>query len=190
MSLLQPMSSDKALSGIYQLLWDRRPAVPQVSFSRPDDTTAYDIGDVIFPPKPTNPEDAPKGLEFSQALSYTGTGVIIKVGLIVFGVTPATKPVIDLMLFSAPLESPPEDNTTLSLSNADMSKYVTTISLSDSDAGEVSGHTLYTVNLTDPVWSASTSLYAVPVIKNSYTPTAQESYQFSIGILPRDYDLL
>jgi hypothetical protein len=194
--MVLPLSPGPALSKIADELKNHKPTMVVSSFIRPNNTTAYTAGDIIYPAVPGGSLIQVKALQFKDALPFGGSGFISEAQLKIFSTQP-TKLSADLHLFTAPLTAAPVDNDPWAIgaigvnganvSLADMTNHLKTISFPDT-AGEVlGGFTMYEVMPSKIVnaASASTSLYGILVAKNAYVPIASEKFVIQLGILPR-----
>ena len=185
--MVNPLPVGLALSKMADEMKNHAPISVVSSFIRPANTTAYTIGDIIYPAVPAGPLVQVKALKFENALPFGSSGFIVEAQLKLFS-TQSTKLNADLHLFTAPLTNTPVDNepgTTVAL--ADMGKHITTISFPDSVATEVMGITRYEVAPSKVVSAASgsTSLYGILIAKNAYVPIASEKIVIQLGIVPR-----
>lgn len=152
-------------------------AQPTASFTRPADTTAYTIGDVVC-----NSTSAPVVLTFANMARVNGGAGVIAAFQMVLGSNPSTKPTYDLMLFdTAPTID--NDNAQFTPTDAEMLKFVGRIQLSVPTVGDTSGtgtNCVYVSNdpLTYKCDAASTSLFGVLVARNAVTPASADTYNF------------
>ncbi len=188
--MVNPLATGLALSIIASEMQSRKPVTVVSSFIRPNDTTAYAIGDIIFPAVPADPALQVKTLTFANALSFNDSGFIAEAQLKIFS-TQATKLSVDLHLFTAPLAVAPLDNAPFAIGTnitlADMTSHLKTISFPDTAAVELGGFTMYEVMPSKIVSAASgdTNLYGILVARNAYTPIANEKFVIQLGIVPR-----
>ena len=188
--MVLPLAPGPALSKIADELKNHKPTMVVSSFIRPNNTTAYAAGDIIYPAVPGGSLVQVKALQFKDALPFGGSGFISEAQLKIFSTQP-TKLSADLHLFTAPLTNAPVDNDPWEIGTnvllADMTNHLKTISFPDT-AGEVlGGFTMYEVMPSKVVTAASgsTSLYGILVAKNAYEPIASEKFVIQLGILPR-----
>lgn len=154
-------------------------AAPTASFTRPSDTTAYTIGDVVC-----NSTSSPTILTFTgMARANGGSGVIVGASL-VLGSNPTTKPTYDLFLFDTSVTID-NDNSAFTPTDAEMLKCVAVISLSVPTVGDASGTTTNCVYFAIPMASyvcdaSATALYGVLVSRNAVTPTSADTYNLRL----------
>lgn len=152
------------------------------SVTRPSDTNAYAIGDVIA-------NDTPAVLEFANAGRASGEAVRIVSATLISSAFVATGPSIDLMLFSA-TQTPDADNAAYTPTDAELLTLVGVIPFltgnaksgdltagAGGNASNVLSNIQQVVNLPSGV-----SLYGVPVARNAYVPVASEKFTFILGI--------
>ncbi|NJR24861.1 MAG: hypothetical protein HC786_23225 [Richelia sp. CSU_2_1] len=181
-----------ALSAIAEELKQRSPVSASASFVRPANTTAYAIGDIIFPAVPAAPAVQIKALRFPNALALGGSGFIVGAQLKLFSAQ-STKLSADLHLFSAPPATAPVDSDPFAvgtnITQVEMEKHLTTISFPNSVAQELGAFTLYEVAPSKIVCAeaGSRDLYGILVAKNAYVPISGERAIVQLGVLPRAF---
>lgn len=180
---------DHALGFIATYMGNQRPIVSSVSFTRPDNTTAYSAGDAIAPPPPEE-GDAVRSLVFPQAIPSGSTAFLLQAVLLDMA-TETTSLDADLMLFSGPMEADLVDGEAFAPTVEDMGQYLTTVSFSGSASEAVGAATVYEVVPNKPLSAApeSVDLHGVLVAKNSYTPIAEEGFILKLGLMPRVFGL-
>lgn len=182
-----------AASRIAGLLQNRKPKFSEATFVRPANTTAYAIGDVIYPDVPADlpdPDVAPpqiKALTFANAVADPGAALILTARLIDYAAE-ATQLNASLYLFDEVLGTAPVDNAAFAPTAADMANFVGVISFSNSIAKTVSAHSIYQVVPNMVVQSAATSnnLYGVLIADNAYAPLSAERFTIQLGTIPQD----
>ena len=188
--MVNPLPTGLALSVIADGMQKQKPVTVVSSFVRPNNTTTYAIGDIIYPAVPAGPAVQVKALHFANALGFYDSGFIAEAQLKVFSAQ-STKLSADLHLFTGPLAGTPVDNDPFAIDTnvtlADMTKHLKTISFPNSAAVELGGFTFYEVAPSKIVAAApgSTSLYGILVAKNAYVPIANEKFVIQLGIVPR-----
>lgn len=145
------------------------------SFTRPADTTAYGIGDVVC-----NSTSSPTVMTFSSvARANGGSGRIVGASL-VLGSNPTTKPTYDLMLFdTAPAID--NDNALFTPTDAEMLKCVARIPFAVPTVGDATGtgtNCVYFASVLEPYICdpAASALYGVLVARNAVTPSSADTY--------------
>lgn len=188
--MVNPLPVGLALSKMADEMKNHAPKSVVCSFIRPANTTAYAVGDIIYPAVPTGPLVQVKALKFQDALPFGSSGFIVEAQLKMFS-DQGTKLNADLHLFTAPLATAPVDNDPFAIgtniSLADMTNHLKTISFPDTAAESLGGFTMYEVAPSKVVSAASgsTSLYGILVAKNAYVPIASEKIVIQLGIVPR-----
>lgn len=151
---------------------------PLASTTRPNDTTAYDIGDVVG-------ESPAANLVFSNVSPFSGSqfvvaGVFLKIDV---ASIPTGMGAFRLHLFNA-APTAIADNAPFNLIAADRTKYLGWINI---DKPEDLGDTLYinmdNVNRKRALAYGSTTLYGVLQTMAAYTPTVQTSKKIGLSIL-------
>lgn len=188
--MVNPLPAGLALSKLAFEVGKHSPVSVVCSFVRPANTTAYAVGDIIYPAVPAAPLVQVKALEFKDALPAGGSGFLLEAQLKTISAQPA-KLSADLHLFSKPLAAAPVDNQPFAIDTnvtlADMTNHLKTISFPDSAAESLGGFTMCGVAPSKIVSAAdgSTSLYGILVAKNAYVPISGEKFIIQLGILPR-----
>ncbi len=157
---------------------------------RTSDTNAYAAGDVIN----TATSGAVAHIAFTDAgLSEGGTGMIVG-AFMADSNNPATKPNIDLLLFSA-LPAVIQDNAAFAPTDAEAKTYIGKIAFdgtsnlvgmnvgSNGTGNSVQEGVLPSGNLIFNCAAGSKTIYGVPVIRASYTPISAEEFTFGLRIL-------
>lgn len=184
--MVNPLPVGLAVSKMADEMKNHTPISVVSSFIRPANTTAYAIGDFIYPAVPAGPLVQVKALKFEKALPFGSSGFIVEAQLKMLS-TQGTKLSADLHLFTAPLATTPVDNEPFVISANDMINHVNTISFPDTAGESLGGFTRYAVAPSKVVsaGSDSTSLYGILVAKNTYVPIASEKIVIQLGIVPR-----
>lgn len=145
------------------------------NFTRPSDTTAYAIGDVVC-----NSTSSPSVMTFSGMATANGRGGILRTVVLYLGTNPTTRPVYDLFLYRvAPTID--NDNATFTPTDSEARECIGVVPLSVGVPGDTTGATtnsIYTaqVELAYVCDASSTSLYGVLVARNAVTPTSADTY--------------
>lgn len=149
------------------------------NFTRPADTTAYAVGDVVC-----NSTSAPTVLTFSGMANSNGLGGTIHAAFLYLGSNPSTKPVFDLFLFdTAPTID--NDNAVFTPTDSEILNCVGVISFGVASVGDTSGTGTNMVYQAVPMLpyvcaSGATALYGVLVARNAVTPTSADTYNFRL----------
>lgn len=153
--------------------------------TRPNDTTAYAAGDAI-----ANATSSAVVLTFTNAARALGAGGVVMGALLLDEAAQATKGQFELYLFSA-APTVPNDNAALALSAADLRNLVGVVNFGSNPyvtnaASGASGNCAYVatgVNLPFNCGTTVQDLYGVLVVRNAYTPVAQERFDLVLQIL-------
>jgi len=157
------------------------------TFTRPSDTTAYTIGDVVC-----NSTTAPVVITFSNMPKGSNGVGMIQDSLCVTSANQSTKPDIDLYLFDT---SPTidNDNAAYTPTDAELLTLVGVVNFAASDfkAGDITsgagGNAFCHVrNLAMPfkcTGMTDNALYGVVQARNAYTPVSAEVFTFRIKVL-------
>ena len=162
-------------------------------FTRPNDTTAYAAGDVM-----SDSTSAPTVLTFDGAFSPNSLGFcIINQLVVISSANKSVKPDLELWLFDT-LPAAQNDNAAYAPSDADLAAShgggcigVITIPASTFKAGNATAGALGNCiadiqNIGMPINSRQTSagmLYGHVVVRNAYTPVANEVLTFKLKLL-------
>jgi hypothetical protein len=189
MTLHAPFGSLKSLS---QTSANRKPERAKYTFTRPADTTAYAAGDFLYPAVPGAGSQI-KAIPFLGAVANAGQETLLLSATLIDHASGASAANIDLLLFSAPLTTAPVDNaaSTPGIVAADLENLIDVISFPDSIAIAAGPARIYSVSPNKIIATAGSSkdLYAVPIVRNAYTPTSGGKFTFILGLLPRDLGL-
>jgi len=157
------------------------------TFTRPADTNAYTIGDVIC-----NSTSAPVVITFT-GISKASAGVgMIQDALCITSANQTTKPDIDLYLFdTAPTID--NDNAAFTPTDAELLTLIGVVNFGASDfkAGDITsgagGNAFCHVrNLAMPfksVGATTNAIYGVVQARNAYTPVSGEIFTFRLKVL-------
>jgi hypothetical protein len=187
--MVNPLPTGLATSVIADELKSRKPVSVSCSFIRPNNTTPYAVGDIIYPAIPVGMPQV-KALEFKNALKFNDSGFIAEAQLKMLSAQ-ATKLSAELHLFTAPLLTAPVDNDPFVIGTnimfADMTNHLKAISFPDEVAKELGGFVMYETMPSKIVSAANgnTSLYGILVATKAYTPIANERITIQLGIVPR-----
>ena len=164
------------------------PAVASVdaSFTRPNDITAYAIGDVVC-----NSTSAPVVMTFARAAIEKGGGGILVNVLLIDSANVTTHGQFLLFLFdTAP--GIDADNAPFTPTDAEMQTLVGIVDLGtaiDGDAAaDAAGNCGYQnlgLNLVYVCGAAAQDLYGVLVAKNAYVPVAEETFAVRLQVMAR-----
>ena len=149
------------------------------NFTRPADTTAYAVGDVVC-----NSTSSPAVLTFSGMANYNGGSGTILQAILYLGTNPTTKPVYDLFLFdTAPTID--NDNATFTPTDAEIKTCVGVVSFGVGIPGDTTGTGTNTVYQAQPMLAyvcagGASSLSGVLVARNAITPTSADTYDFRL----------
>lgn len=160
-----------------------RTVVKNGEFTRPSNTTAYTIGDVVC-----NSTSAPTIMTFQNvARVANGSGVIIGAELIVSS-NQTTKGVFNLFLFDTTVGID-NDNSPFTPTDAEMKTKIAVIPFSTATAGDITagagGNCTYEADTTNKGFvctGGGTSIFGVLVAANAYTPTADEVFTIRLVV--------
>lgn len=154
------------------------------SFTRPNNTTQYAANDAV-----SDSDSAPSVLEFDVARGDGGSGVILQ-AICVDSANQATKPDLELWLFdTAPTGK--EDNAAFDPSDAETRNLVAIIPFGNADflggiaTSGADGNCVNDVQgLAIPFNCKGNDkkLYGLVVVRNAYTPVAQEVFKFRLKV--------
>ncbi len=161
---------------------DPGPATLLASFQRPNDATAYAVGDVIS----DNSASA-------RAIAFDGAGHRGLIHSVSIGVEETTTANLELWIFDAEPTNQ-IDNTAFALtSTVDLQKVVARFSLADAKKVLVgTGLNYYEafgptnnepIGLPRPYTTTNGKLYALLVTRSAYTPTARCLYHVRLGVV-------
>lgn len=159
--------------------------VIQASVTRPNDTTPYTSGDVIG-------TSVTAALELEDVARSNGGSGMIMSALVIDSANQATQPSLELWLFTAPL-AVVADNAPFAPTDAEMLTLVGVITLSSAKVGNATvgaGGNLAIVSdvVATPFkcGGGTTNLYGYLVVRNGYTPVADETFTVTLTSL-QDY---
>lgn len=162
--------------------------IPRASITRPSNTTAYTAGDVIG-------TAALSMLTLdAMARSAGGKGMIADL-YVIDSANQATKPTLEVWLFKAALEGAAVvDNAAFAPTDADLANLVGVVTLDTSFVGNATagagGNCVLRPSIPPllPFACAANSddLHAYIVVRNAYTPVADEIFTIVAGVL-QDY---
>jgi hypothetical protein len=156
------------------------------TFTRPNDTTPYSVGDVI-----ADSASAATMLTFQNVARKPGGSFFLHRAVWIWSQSGSVnKPDLDLLLFNATMANPPDDNAALAASDAESETFVgcitiqgltyaKTLNSAATSGGNMVVESEYLGKLL--VCAPGTqNLYCVPRVLNSagYTPVAQEKFTF------------
>lgn len=153
------------------------------SYTRPADTTAYEAGDVL-----ANSTSAATILTLAGMARDAGGGGVIQNAVMIDSVAAATKPWVELYLFdTAPAMQ--NDNAAWAPSDAELERCLgvlvfdgtaTNAFKTTSNGGLVATGA---VSLSYQCLAGSTSLFAIAVLRNAYTPAMGEKFNFRLSVI-------
>jgi hypothetical protein len=150
------------------------------TLTRPNDTTAYAAGDQV-----ADSTSAPTILTFSNCgRTSGGSGVIVGATLIDHS-NQATAPDLELWIFNT-TATPNNDNAAFAPSDNTADTCIGVIHFTASYAGDsaTSGNKFYDAGpFSIPYVCTTTDLYGMLVVRNAYTPTAQEVWKVALRLL-------
>lgn len=154
------------------------------TITRPNDTTQYAAGEAV-----ADSTTAPSVFSIAGCVRANGgTGMISDV-VMVDSASQATKGQFELWIMTATW-TPDNDNAAFTPTDAECANVVaivplTTVYVGDATAG-AGGNAVYvsdTINKVFQCASGSTTLYLALVVRNAYTPVANEAFTISAGIV-------
>lgn len=157
-------------------------ATVQATATRPNDTTAYDVGDVIGSSPAAN-------LEFAGVARVKGGGARLTAVTLHKSTKTVTAADVDLYLFDA-APTAIADNAEWLPSDAEARTIVAFVRFVNGDAAQTGGST----NATGAIWqksvppvqvvcaAGSTTLYGVLVARAAHTPAAQEVWAVTLHL--------
>lgn len=155
------------------------------SFIRPADTTPYSIGDVMAA------VTTPLTLPLLTVPRMVGGLYKLESAIAISSACQATKPSIDLLLFSADITDLDADNATFTPTDAQLLTFVGKVSFAAAnwlggDLTSGAGGNAYCQNVASGLLIQSDNLYGVAVATAAYTPVASEVFSFRFNFL-RDF---
>jgi hypothetical protein len=153
------------------------------NFTRPNDTTAYAAGDAV-----TDSTSSPTKITFSNcARIANGTGRITGVHM-VDSANQATKGVFELWVFDTSV-TPDNDNSAFTPTDTECGTLVGIVPLNvvyvgDATSGAGGNAVYYSGEIDRPFTCTGSTrdLYGLMVVRNAYTPVAQEVFTFRLQI--------
>lgn len=149
--------------------------------TRPADTTAYTAGDVV------GDVISSAALTFSPTGGGQGLGGVLKAGACISSQNAATKPDLQLWLFSAPLAANPADNAAFAPTDNDMLNFIGRVDFptgnfktANAGAAGAGNASCIATALELPV---PAYIYGYLVVQNAYAPIASEVFQINLGLL-------
>lgn len=155
------------------------------SFIRPADTTQYAVGDVMAA------VTTALTLPFLGLNKFTGGGCLLQSAVAISSACQATKPAIDLLLFSADITDIDADNATFTPTDAQLLTFVGKVSFAAAswtggDLTSGTGGNAYAQAASIGMHIKADAIYGVAVAANTYTPIASEVFTFRLNFI-RDY---
>ena len=152
-------------------------AVVSASITRPSDTNQYDINDVL-----SNSTSSPAVLTFNSIGNSNNQKIYITGAMATSTAKQTTLPAIDLWLFKIS-PTAENDNTAFAISDTENDNVVAVLEF---DCWKYSANNsrsdIHTINVPIQLGVADTKLYAIPVLKNTYTPVSGEIFKFTIKV--------
>lgn len=156
------------------------------SFTRPNDTTAYAAGDAV-----TNSTSAPAALTFTSAADSNGGSGMIVGARLVDSAAQATKGQFELWVFAgAAAPTPDNDNAAFTPTDAELANIITVIPFTTPYTGDATagagGNCVYLADGVNAVFkcdSGTPNLFGLVVVRNAYTPVAQEVFTCILQIV-------
>jgi hypothetical protein len=157
--------------------------LPSSTITRPDNTTSYAAGDVIA-------DDASEPTVATiQVARVPGGSGIIHDALVVESANQTTKADLEIWLFTSE-PTAMEDNAPFDPTDAELLTLVGILDLGDAptDANPGSGadgNEVYHLTNQDMIFKCASGLqilYWIPVVRNAYTPVAQETFTLILGV--------
>lgn len=184
-ALFRSIPTGAAVSALAQSINNRQPVLVSAQLTRPADTTAYAVGDVIYPVAPAAPGIQVASLKFANAIPFGGASSIVGAQLKMRSAQ-STKLSAKLHLFSAPIAAVPADNAPFVLTAADLAKHLQTITFTNGIAEDLGGYTAYDVaglikNVSLP--EDAVDLHGYLVTQNAYVPVSGEVISVHLGLL-------
>ena len=162
-----------------------RGMVITASLTRPNDANAYAAGDVI-----TNSTSSPTVITFSGCARRNGKSGLVIGAQCIDSANQSTKPTLELWLFDTTF-TPDNDNAVFTPTDEELATLVGIIQFNlwfvgDATAG-AGGNCASLGALTEPMafvtGASSTSLFGILVVRNAYTPVAQEQFTIRLRVL-------
>lgn len=157
----------------------------QTTLTRPNDTTAYTAGDAV-----TDSTSAPTAIVFANCARANGAGGHITGVTMLDSANQATDGQFELWLFSgtsAPTAT--NDNAAFTPTDANLANCIGVFSLTTAFAGDATagagGNLIYQSEQGSRPFrcgASTTSLWGLLVVRNAYTPVAQEVFTITLGI--------
>lgn len=148
----------------------------QLTKTRPDNTTAYTAGDVIN-------ESASVGTtwNFANVVKASNKSGIIKQVTLAHSSYEATLPVLELWLFHTD-PTADNDNAAFTPTDAELGDLVGVVPLVTPYQGSTNAVFISQPDLQFTCASADSDLYGVLVVRNAYTPLAEETFEIRLDI--------
>lgn len=171
-------------------------AIVTQSITRPGDTTAYAAGDVIgtAASQILDFTDAARGQVTQNGVTVGGPGGsgMLSTALLIDSANQATPPSLELWLFTA-APAAQIDNAPFAVTDAEMANLVGIIPLAIARIGNVSAAAAGNLAIQSDVATlafkcapSTTHLYGILVVRNAYTPVANEVFTVKLSAL-QDY---
>lgn len=166
----------------------------EFNFTRPNDTTAYAAGDAV-----TNSTSAPTALTVAGVARSLGGSGIIRRAEMIDSVNAGTKGQFELWLFSgAAAPTPDNDNAAFTPTDAELLKFVGKIVFHSNNAfvGDTTSNAIFdgtqsggadaprALDMDFTCDPTLTNLWGLLVVRNAYTPSANENFAFRLYIQP------
>ena len=153
--------------------------------TRPANTIAYAVQDVIFGVPPTAGQ--PKAIAFDEVVGGSGGAGYIVSAMLICSAAPATKLDADLLLYYEEPATAPVDNDLFTQTPALRTALVAVVTFAGSVGKEVGGDTVYMVAVNQAIECAPNSkkLHGILIARNAYVPASGEQFIIKLSILPR-----
>lgn len=153
------------------------------TITRPDDTTAYTAGDAV-----ADATSEPSVASIQVARANGGSG-LIRDAQVVSSANQGTKADLEIWLFTA-APTAMEDNAAVDPTDAEMATVVRVLDMGSSptegNAGSgADGNVIYQQTGLDIPFecaSGAKALYWIPVVRNAYSPVAEETFTLILGV--------
>lgn len=159
-----------------------RPAtvIVEAGYTRPADTATYTAGDVLC-----NSTSSPTILSFDNCARSAGLGGIIQGAIMVDSSAPTLKADVELYLFDTTVTMQ-NDNAAWTPTDAQMKTCIGRIRFAPGLFNIGNGNGIVDVETLGKPFKcapASTTLYGITVIRNSYIPTSAEEFLFRLLLI-------
>lgn len=157
------------------------------SITRPNDAAPYAAGDVIG--SATGPGPTTHVIDFSAIVKAAGGSGLVSTALLIDSANQATPPQLELWIFTA-APAAQADNTAFAVSDLEIASLVGIVPLTTARVGNAGAAAAGNLAIQSDVASlvfkcagGSQDLYGVLVVRNAYTPVAQEVFTLKVSVL-------